>query len=145
MYDDGQGVAQNYAEAVKWYSKAANQGVAEAQSKLGYCYYEGIGVAKNYEEAVKWYSKAANQGDIESCVMTGLCYGYLNDFSNAVYWFRRAAEQDHPGGMYLLGLMYNYGRGVSQDINLAISWMKKAAQKGQQDAQKFLKENGIKF
>ncbi len=28
MYDDGQGFAQDYAEAVKWYRKAAEQGQA---------------------------------------------------------------------------------------------------------------------
>jgi len=31
MYDKGQGVPQDYAEALKWYRKAAEQGFAEAQ------------------------------------------------------------------------------------------------------------------
>ena len=31
MYDKGQGVPQDYAEAVRWYRKAAVQGYAEAQ------------------------------------------------------------------------------------------------------------------
>jgi len=31
MYDNGQGVLQNYAEAVQWYRLAADQGVADAQ------------------------------------------------------------------------------------------------------------------
>jgi TPR repeat protein len=30
MYDDGQGVPQDYAEAVKWYRLAAEQGNAES-------------------------------------------------------------------------------------------------------------------
>ena len=34
MYDEGTGVPQNYAEAVKWYRKAASQGDAVAQSNL---------------------------------------------------------------------------------------------------------------
>ena len=57
FYKKGQ--AQKAAECFK---VAAEKGMKEAQSNLGYCYYKGIGVAKNYEEAVKWYSKAANQG-----------------------------------------------------------------------------------
>ena len=35
MYDNGQGVRQDYAEAVKWYRKAAEQGYAQAQYNLG--------------------------------------------------------------------------------------------------------------
>src|SRR5437868_9531592 len=50
-YDNGQGVAKDYAEAVKWYRKAAEQNLAEAQSNLGVCYYYGQGVRKDYVEA----------------------------------------------------------------------------------------------
>ena len=39
------GVATNYAEAVKWYRKAAEQNHAEAQYNLGWIYYEGKGVS----------------------------------------------------------------------------------------------------
>ena len=38
MYDNGMGVPENDAEAVKWYRKAADQGYAEAQSNLGIMY-----------------------------------------------------------------------------------------------------------
>lgn len=34
MYDRGQGVTQDYAEASKWYRKTAEQGDAAAQDKL---------------------------------------------------------------------------------------------------------------
>ena len=47
--------------------------------------------------------------------------------------------------MFLLGMMYGAGQGVKENEQIAIQWLKKAAQKGQQDAQKFLKENGIKY
>jgi TPR repeat protein len=35
MYYGGEGVPQDYAEAVKWYRKAADQGYAPAQAGLG--------------------------------------------------------------------------------------------------------------
>jgi len=35
MYSQGQGVARNDAEAVKWYCKAADQGYALGQRNLG--------------------------------------------------------------------------------------------------------------
>ena len=44
MYRDGQGVTQDYAEAVKWFRKAADQGNADAQFNLGVMYRNGEGV-----------------------------------------------------------------------------------------------------
>ena len=61
-YDEGQGVTQNYKEAVKWYRRAANQGDASAQFNLALMYYEGKGVAQSYKETAKWYRLAAKQG-----------------------------------------------------------------------------------
>jgi TPR repeat protein len=55
-------VPQNYAEAMKWYRKAADQGNAAAQNNLGVMYDEGQGVPQNYAEAMKWYRKAADRG-----------------------------------------------------------------------------------
>ena len=62
MYYDGQGVTQNYAQAVKWYTLAAEQGHAYAQLNLGFMYGNGQGVTRNYAQAVKWYKLAAEQG-----------------------------------------------------------------------------------
>ena len=44
MYAKGQGVPQDYAEAVKWYRLAAEQGFAMAQDNLGLMYKNGQGV-----------------------------------------------------------------------------------------------------
>ena len=49
-------------EAMKWYRKAAEQGNAEAQYRLGRFYERGWGVVKDEAEAMKWYRKAAEQG-----------------------------------------------------------------------------------
>jgi TPR repeat protein len=62
MYSNGYGVAQNYAEALKWYRLAAEQGEAIAQYNLGYMYEYGRGVAKDYTQAMRWYRQAADQG-----------------------------------------------------------------------------------
>ena len=49
------GVTKDYAEAIKWFRKAAEQNNAAAQENLGQCYEVGEGVPKDYAEAVKWY------------------------------------------------------------------------------------------
>ena len=57
---------KNDNEGVKWYQKAAEQGHANAQNSLGFCYRNGLGVSKNKIEAIKWYRKAAEQGNINA-------------------------------------------------------------------------------
>ena len=62
MYAEGQGVPQDYVQAVKWYRLAADQGDASAYSGLGYMYEFGQGVPQDYVQAHKWYNLAAAQG-----------------------------------------------------------------------------------
>ena len=47
MYENGQGVPQDYAEALKWFRLAADQGDAKAQHNLGVMYYYGEGVPQD--------------------------------------------------------------------------------------------------
>jgi TPR repeat protein len=61
MYANGEGVTRDYAEAVKWYRKAANQGYARAQSNLGTMYSNGHGVPQDYLLAYMWFNVAASK------------------------------------------------------------------------------------
>ena len=63
MYKNGEGVPQDYKEAVKWYTKSAEQGVANAQRAVGVCYANGHGVAKNPIEGYAWYNIAIANGN----------------------------------------------------------------------------------
>jgi curved DNA-binding protein CbpA len=59
MYDQGQFVAQDYAQAASWYLKAAEQGNANAQYNLAHKYKAGQGVIQDDTRAAYWYRKAA--------------------------------------------------------------------------------------
>ena len=63
MYAQGQGLAQDCAQAAAWYRKAADQGYADAQFNLAAMYAQGQGVAQDNEQAIVWYRKAADQGN----------------------------------------------------------------------------------
>jgi len=80
---------------VKWYRKAADQGVAEVQFLLGECYEHGDGVPQDYAEAVKWYRKAADQGDADAQYNLGLCYnqgqGVPQDEAESYVWMSLSA------------------------------------------------------
>lgn len=97
IYAKGCGVAKDEREAVKWYRKAAEQGVTIAQLLLGLMYAEGRGVTKDDYEAVKWYRKSAEQGNVDAQFALGCMYetgrGVAKDEYEAVKWYRKAAEQ----------------------------------------------------
>ena len=94
---------QNYAEAVRWYRLAADQGHALAQSNLGIMYGEGRGVPQNYAEAVKWYRLAADQGHARAQLNLGAMYakgqGVPEDYVRAYMWFILAAAQDNQNAV----------------------------------------------
>ena len=73
LYDNGQGVAQDYAKAREWYEKAAAKGDASAMSNLGLLYHNGQGVAQDYAKAREWYEKAADK-DNASAMTTSACF-----------------------------------------------------------------------
>jgi TPR repeat protein len=63
MYDEGQGVPQDYKQAMKWYTKAAEQGNAHAQYNIGLMYHNGKGVIQNNKKAYIWWAISAAGGD----------------------------------------------------------------------------------
>ena len=85
---------QDYVKARQWYEKAAAQGYAEAQYKLGQLYHFALGVPQNYAEATKWYEKAAAQGDADAQFSLGLMYatgdGVSQDDVRAYLWYTLA-------------------------------------------------------
>ena len=63
MYEKGRGVEQDYAEALRLFRLAAEQGEAGAQRQLGDMYEFGWSIEKNIPMARHWYELAAEQGD----------------------------------------------------------------------------------
>ena len=101
LYGVGQGVPQDYAEAVKWYRRAAEQGRADAQANLGVMYSNGQGVPQDYAEAVKWSRRAAEQGHAHAQAFLGTLYGLgrgvPQDYVQAHMWLNLAASRPSPG------------------------------------------------
>ncbi len=80
--------------------KAADQGLALAQSALGEAYADGLGVPQDYGQAVAWYRKAADQGDADAQFNLGAMYAYgrgvPQNRDQAITWYRKAGDQGHP-------------------------------------------------
>ena len=87
LYDNGKGVQQDYAEAKRWYEKAAAAGLSNAMFMIGFLYDTGKGVRQDYSEAKRWYEKAAAAGMIEATFAIGALYemghGVPQDYAEA--------------------------------------------------------------
>ena len=104
-YANGEGQAQDYEQAAKWYLKAANQEHALAQFNLGIMYATGQGVSKSPTEADVWFGKAAQQGDAGAqhrlgmsryrASISGPATGMPEARIEAYTWFLLAAAQGY--------------------------------------------------
>ena len=62
LYETGVGVAQSWADAVKWYRQAVEESEPRAQYNLAWCYEHGKGVPRDLRQARELYQAAAKQG-----------------------------------------------------------------------------------
>lgn len=138
-YYQGDGVLQDYGEAMKWCRLAAAQGSTFAQNMLGHMYQEGEGVEPDFQEAMRWYRLAAERGDPRGQSMLGQVYekgaGVEQNYQEAVKWLNLAAEQGDDMAMLHLGRMYLYGEGVAQDFIRARMWFLLAVARGNKTGQ----------
>jgi len=142
QYYEGNGVQQDYPQALKWFQEAAQQGHPQAQYKLGVMYSFGQGVPQNSSEAVKWFRKAAEQGLPAAQYSLGVMYatgqGVELDPVAAAELYTRAAEQGSVAAQYILGVIYSKGEGVTRDSETAVQWYTRAAEQGSPAAQYLL-------
>ena len=123
-YEEGEGVAQDYTEAAKWFHKAAEQGDMFSQFATGSNYEQGEGVAKNLPEALRWYRKAADQGYARAQFNVGNSYyhglGVTRNFAEAIKWYRTCAEEGDVlvagRALYCLGFCHANGQGVTKNL-----------------------------
>jgi len=146
-YYFGEGVPEDLRQAARWFEEAAMLGHGEAQFYLGGLYWFGEGFERNEEKALNlWFLGAANG---EPDCQHNLAAHYFDlgekapaNYRKAYYWYRQAVEHGLPGDQYMVGLMCENERGVEKDENAALSWYKKAAAQGHEEAKKRLRELG---
>ncbi len=106
MYFLGSGVNKNHASAIKFYLKAAEAGVAEAQYLLGNCHAGGLGVEKLEERALYYYGLAAGQEYPDALCALGNYYmnaeGSDRDQEKAMKFLQRAADLGNEGAIAII-------------------------------------------
>ena len=98
---------KDYNEALNFFKKACEMGVAKGCTNLGLMYKEGLGVSKDYRRAVELYSRACEMGYARGCNNLGLMYkkglGVSKDYRRAVELYSRACEMGCAGGCKIVG------------------------------------------
>lgn len=140
-------------EATRWYRKAAEQGYAEAQYRIGFNKVEEVRFQKAMErrsgqyrrtespesiderEALEWLLKAAAQGHLSAQIVTAEIYlhglgSIRKNTEEAAKWYLKAAEQDDVGAQYNLGIILIKGEGLDKDLVTARYWLAQSAEKG---------------
>lgn len=96
MYEQGNGVEQNYEQALEYYrlSAEAENPDFKGMRYAGLMYRDGVGVERDSSEAAACFQVAAESGDVSAA--------------------------------YFLGLLYEEGDGVEQSADEARNWYEKA-------------------
>ena len=127
MYNFGDGVRPDYAQALIWYRKSAEQGNADSEFQLGGLYHFGHGVPQDDAQGFAWIMKAAEQGDGDARFFIAVSYsegwGVAKDEAQSSFWLLKAAVHGHTNSERFLGRAYENGNGVRQDYQQAYFWL----------------------
>ncbi len=130
--------SKDYAEAMTWFRRAAEQGNADAEIDIAFLYQNAQGVPRDYAEAMTWFRKAAEQGNGRAENAIGFLYdkgwGVPQDYAQAMRWYRMAADHGYSSAVRNVGILYKNGWGVPQDYAEAMRWFRKAADQGNAEA-----------
>jgi hypothetical protein len=101
MYFMGEGAPQDYANALHWFLKAAEEGVPAAFSAVGAFFMDGLDpLPRDPSQAARWFLVAAESGDPIGQCLLGKLYlrgeGVALSPSSAFMWLNLAASQGHP-------------------------------------------------
>ncbi len=137
MYEKGDELPQSYAEAAKWYRKAADQS-PEAGVNLASMLIDGRGLPKDYGRAMTLCQNSAKRGYSPAQFCVGYLYqhgfGTGADPKEAAKWYGLSAQRHYRPALLALAEMYSKGEGVPVDRPEAYCLLVLARQKGAPDA-----------
>ena len=139
LYEKGQHIPQNIAEAVRLYQLSAAQENDYAAYRLGKLYLGGEGILKDVEEAMRWLHFAAEKKNPFAEYALGSLYhkgeAVPKDMAKAILFLQRAAAQENQYAQYRLGKIYLTGEDVPKDVETSIRYLTAAAEQGNPYAQ----------
>ncbi|WP_455376778.1 AgmX/PglI C-terminal domain-containing protein [Kaarinaea lacus] len=145
LYFNGEGVPKDIPHALHWYNKAAENGFADAQYRLGLLYHDGKqGVERNLDLAYKWLSSALKGGNENAKEKLEWLHkteqGNVVNLNENVEVLKQVAAGGNQQARFLLSQKMIKGAGIPQDKAGAVKMIKEDAEVGFVKAQKQLGE-----
>ncbi|KAI9364680.1 hypothetical protein BD770DRAFT_469112 [Pilaira anomala] len=132
-YETGDGVHQDYKEAIKWYKIThERKGDIEAAYRIGVLYHNGRGVVSDCQIALKYFNYRVLEGDHgPSYLLMGDIYEHGRDgapqcYKKAYHCYLKSSECGVTRGSIAIGKLYRMGLGVPVDNEKAFQWISKA-------------------
>ena len=141
----------DYESSIYWRNKAVEGGSISALHNYGIAYMRGFLGVVDYEKAIYWFERASERGHKLAPHNLSLAHYEAgkkaydnNEWTIAFKHFLFAGTSEKnpiSDAMRMLSACYRYGRGTGIDINLASSWMQKAADNNNPQALELLGES----
>ncbi len=127
MYENGEGVEQNYETAKKYFNKITDFSL---KNYIGDIYYYGLIVQKNYEKAIEWFEKSAELGNEHAMFTLGIMYetgdGVAKNYEKAVERFNKITDSSLIINIWFEYLYNGFDCKKAQNHDKAIEWFEKA-------------------
>jgi TPR repeat protein len=115
------------ARALKFFEKASEQGIIQADYTLGLLYTRSITVPANKDEAVKRFRAAASKGLVASQMNLGTLYSMSKEYIKALSWLEKAAAQGNAQAMFMIATLYLQKNVPDTSGRLGVEWLQKSA------------------
>jgi len=130
LYYSGQGVEQDFSEALKLFKESSNSGYTSATYNLGVIYAKGRGVDVDEDKAIKFYEKAAIGGldRAQYVYATWLRDGKAIEKNEplAMEFFKRSSSQNYGPGLLEVAKGYENGLSGRRDYREAVKLYRQA-------------------
>lgn len=137
---------RNYAEAFKFFEKAAGEADPTALYYLGTMYDEGLGVDQDEYKGYLYYKRAGELGHPEAQMVTGvltIMKGMINKnrekqekiYTEGVEWLEKAYAQGNMEAAFWLGDMTRKGLGTEKDTKKGEALLEESAESGNPNAE----------
>ena len=131
-YEDGNHVEKNQTKAIRYYEMAVQQGNTDAMKHLGFLYHQ----QGNYDKSYETFLKLANKKDPYGVFRLASYYIYIkepHDVTTVGKGLRMMEKADSFGdehAPYFLATYFEETDNVENNINEAIKWYKRSAERG---------------
>ena len=141
MFMRGEGMEQNFENAMTWFDRGVTTGDSFAQYHKGLMYRDGLGVPQDGTKAGAFLKASAEQGFTPAQSALGVMFLDQGDVDTAGRYFELAAQSGVMEAFYYLAELTNLGVGRKRDCGLASVYYKVVAERTEGLHSSFLEAN----